>query len=613
MEKQNTLIDFERTRAGYILFNGQYTLPAEPEVIIPPQDSNSFFEVGEGEVQLFTVREEPTDYRFDLYLKGTIHSGIGSFSVNGDITSTAQPYRNFFTRKDSHLIIDSNLTISKGRAVIEGIIELGDLSSLIASNGAEVEFTDSSKLIIPENGFVFSNTEALIKIYGTVEVHYSKVDLLLKNSNIQIDSQAYVHVTGLENLEKEYSLVSLLNDINLETINPSTVKEKNFNNKRFLYRWISGTPLNNSAVVGVEVASGTIALGDFKLPILGVPNLVRDNLKIISDLKVNYGSKLIVSENVNEYSYFYPSLYIGAFIENSNRSGELLVDGEILVDGENSELILDRNGKLIISETGKVTFSNGAKFKSTSNNGVVLEIAGVLQIDSLTQLSGFTSSQIKFIDQGKIIILNNTEEDGPELFSVPNGINETDLFKLFKNQLYHIEFHIPAGKGIRVDQNFDSFYQEMKYWYGPYRLEKAVKEKYLVWEDDAYIEFRKEDIPWIGLDSNLYNLIKIFISEGDTDKDKLQSIIDHFKFAGFGDIVFKFTELDSTKEIKVSLKTPTVTSVYWDGETSNLVVQATKVGNMYFANNLSVATPDFALKRASRETSLVEGKNYIEI
>ena len=613
MEKQNTLIDFERTRAGYILFNGQYTLPAEPEVIIPPQDSNSFFEVGEGGVQLFTVREEPTDYRFDLYLKGTIHSGIGSFSVNGDITSTAQPYRNFFTRKDSHLIIDSNLTISKGRAVIEGTIELGDLSSLIASNGAEVEFTDSSKLIIPENGFVFSNTEALIKIYGTVEVHYSKVDLLLKNSNIQIDSQAYVHVTGLENLEKEYSLVSLLNDINLETINPNTVREKNFNNKRLLYRWISGTPLNNSAVVGVEVASGTVALGDFKLPVLGVPNFVRDNLKIISDLKVNYGSKLVVSENVNEYFYFYPSLYIGAFIENSNRSGELLVDGEILVDGENSELILDRNGKLIISETGKVTFSNGAKFKSTSNNGVVLEIAGVLQIDSLTQLSGFTSSQIKFIDQGKIIILNNTEEDGPELFSVPNGINETDLFKLFKNQLYHIEFHIPAGKGIRVDQNFDSFYQEMKYWYGLYRLEKAVKEKYLVWEDDAYIEFRKEDIPWIGLDSNLYDLIKIFISEGDTDKDKLQSIIDHFKFAGFGDIVFKFTELDSTKEIKVSLKTPTVTSVYWDGETSNLVVQATKVGNMYFANNLSIATPDFALKRVSRETSLIEGKNYIEI
>jgi len=34
---------------------------------------------------------------------------------------------------------------------------------------------------------------------------------------------------------------------------------------------------------------------------------------------------------------------------------------------------------------------------------------------------------------------------------------------------------------------------------------------------------------------------------------------------------------------------------------------------MYFANNLSIATPDFALKRVSRETSLIEGKNYIEI
>ena len=613
MDKQNTLIDFERTRAGYILFNGQYTLPTEPEVIIPPQDSNSFFDVGEGQVQLFTVREDPTNYRFDLYLKGIIHSGIGSFSINGDITSTAQPYRNFFIRKDSHLIIDSNLTISKGRAIIEGIIELGDMSSLIASNGAEVEFTDSSKLIIPENGFVFSNTEALIKIYGAIEVHYSKIDLLLKNSNIQIDSQAYVHVTGLENLEKEYSLVNLLNDINLETINPNTVKEKNFNNKRILYKWVSGSPLNNSAIVNVEITNGIVALGDFKLPVLGVPNSIRDNLKVISDLKVNYGSKLIVSENVNGFSYFYPSLYIGTFIENSNRSGELLIDGELLVDGENSELILDRNGKLIISETGKVIFSNGSKFKSTSNSKIVLEIAGILQIDSLTQLNGFTASQIKFIDQGKIIILNNTENDGPELFSVPNGINKTDLFKLFKNQLSHIEFHIPAGKGIRVDQNFDSFYQEMKYWYGPYRLEKAVKEKYLVWEDDAYIEFRKEDIPWIGLNSNLYHLTKIFISEGDSDKDKLQSIIDHFKFAGFGDIVFKFSELDSTKEIRVSLKAPEVTSVYWDSETSNLIIQVTKIGNLYFANNLSLATPDFALKRTSKETSLVEGKNYIEI
>ena len=140
-----------------------------------------------------------------------------------------------------------------------------------------------------------------------------------------------------------------------------------------------------------------------------------------------------------------------------------------------------------------------------------------------------------------------------------------------------------------------------------------MKEKYLVLEDDVYIEFRKEDIPWIGLNSNLYHLTKIFISEGDSDKDKLQSIIDHFKFAGFGDIVFKFSELDSTKEIRVSLKAPEVTSAYWDSETSNLIIQITKIGNLYFANNLSLATPDFALKRASKETSLVEGKNYIEI
>ena len=613
MEKQNTLIDFERTRAGYVLFNGQYTLPAEPEVIIPPQDSNSFFEVDEGQLQLYTVREEPVNYRFDLYLKGTIHSGIGSFSVNGDITSTAQPYRNFFIRKDGHLIIDSNLTISKGKSVIEGIVELGDMSSLIASNGADVEFKDSSLLIIPENGFIFSNTEALIKIYGTVEVHYSKIDLLFKNSNIQIDSQAYIHVTGLENLEKEYSLVSLLNDINLETINPNTIKEKNFDNKRVLYKWVSGTPLNNSAVVNVEITNGIVALGDFKLPVLGVPNSVRDNLKIISDLTIGYGSKLIISENINNSSYFYPVLYIGAFIENSNRSGELIVDGELLVDGENAELILDRNGKMIISETGKVIFSNRAKFKSTSNTKTVLEIEGVLQIDSLTQLSGFTASQIKFINQGKIIILNNTEKDGPELFSVPNGINETDLFKLFGNRLSHIEFHIPANKGIRVDQNFDSFYQEMKYWYGPYRLEKAVKEKYLIWEDNAYLEFRKEDIPWIGIDSTLYDLTKIFITEGDSDKEKLQSIIDHFKFAGFGDIVFRFSEFDAKKEIKVSFETPKITSAYWDSESNNLIVQVTKVGNLYFANNLSVTTPNFILKRTSKETSLVEGKNYIEI
>lgn len=613
MEKQNNLIDFERVRSGLILFNGQWTRPAEPVVIVPPKESNSFYEVGNGEVQLYTLRDDLTDYRFDLYINREVETGVGSFSVNGDISNISQPYRNLYLRENSTLIINSNLTISKGTAIFQGNLVLSDLTSFIASDKAEVIFTETSKLIIPENGFIFANTGASIKIYGTVEVHISKVNLLLQNDLIEIDSQAYINITGLDLSEKEYSVMDLLKELNLMTINPNTVNERNFNNKRITFKWIDGSPLNNSAVVSVSTEVGEISSGDFKLSILGVPNTVRPNLKIFSDLVIEYGSKFYVSENFNNATYYYPALYIGAFIENANRPGTLTIDGELIVDGPTSQLLVDRNGKIIISSSGLVRVQNEAQFKSTSNTQVILEISGTLIIDSLSQLSGFEANQIRFKDNGKIIILNSTENDGPVLLSVPNGIQESELFRLFKNRLTHIEFHIPNKKGIKVDQNFESFYQEMKYWYGPYRLEKAVRNKYIVWEDGGFIEFNNEIIPWITIDSNLYDLNKIFISEGRDQKEQLQSIINHFKFAGFGEVVFKFVEDDAVKEIKVSFRPAQIRGAYFDTESESLVIQSTKIGNLYLTNNISKRTPEIIALKARRQNSLLPNYNYIRI
>jgi len=99
MTKQPSLIQFEQERFK--------------ENLIPPLASNSFYEVGDGEVVLTCLRDNPEDYRFDIRVhKGHVHTGFGNFFIVNDIIDIKQPYRNMHVDEGAQLSVNQGLTES---------------------------------------------------------------------------------------------------------------------------------------------------------------------------------------------------------------------------------------------------------------------------------------------------------------------------------------------------------------------------------------------------------------------------------------------------------------------------------------------------------------------
>ena len=66
MNNQKSLIDFDKVRSGFKLFNGEWIKPVDPIVVIPPSYSDSFYVVGNGTIGLYVVDDDPDTYQFDL-------------------------------------------------------------------------------------------------------------------------------------------------------------------------------------------------------------------------------------------------------------------------------------------------------------------------------------------------------------------------------------------------------------------------------------------------------------------------------------------------------------------------------------------------------------------
>lgn len=572
---QPTLVQFETVR--------------KQQNLIPPNESNSFYTIGQGRINLFTIRSDPDNYRFDLLTdNGNIYTGAGNFIISGDNSDKEFPYRNMTVISDTKLSINQLLTISKGNIDIHGTIELMAYSQLFIKNKGEMILHSDSTLIINDNTNIIVENGSSLKIYGKIDIHISRINSIMNASNVIIDSAAVLNVSGINSNNRSFTLVDYENELRKRLINIHTQGEKNYNEGRVGYIWRDGSPKEPSYAIGMNLLFGTILLGDFRLPVLGLPEKMVPNLQIISDLLIKKNTTLYITESFHDSIYFRPELYLGIIIGNNKTPANCVVQGKIIADGPNSLITIDRGSTLHINTGGEIHLKNGAIIKSTYNDEQeVLFIDGTLIIDDISQIETFESDNIVFGPKGKVIVLNPDTGKKRLLFTTPNGIQTSDLYRLFKNQIDHIEYHISNNTGIGIDKFFESYSREMTNWFGDRRIEKAIHDGILVWHDGGYIELYSDVTPWINENTTLLSVGRLFKSFGSFDKDILQDAVNRLKYAGCGNILFRFINDGDIKEILLKLESTHMKSIVNNPINQKYVLTTDNNGTLFLRNLIS--------------------------
>lgn len=587
---QPTLVNFERERR-----KNNY---------IPPLGSNSFYNIGGGTINLLTK----PDGRFDLFTdSGIVTTGNGSYVLGRTDADPDNLYDSMTVISDTFVSVSSEMIVSNANVDVYGTLYLQSDSTLKLQSNANVMIDHDAVLVIQPGASIEITGNGRMIVYGTIRVPIDQADAVLSNSHIVIDTAAVIDVTGLDKLgERVYSLKDYENNLRKHIINVDTQGEQGTTIGKIGYSWTGGSPSTRSQLIKIETLSGSSVLGDLKLSILGMPVNVIPNLQVISDGHTHEDSELYITSNYNGSRYVKPELYLGVLIDNCARPATYVVDGSIIVDGESASITVDRGASIHISETGSIKLINGAIMRNTYNDSdVSLTIDGLLIIDNIDQISTFNKANIQFGEKGKVVILNPEPKEPQLMWSTPIGIHDSDLYRIFGDKLEHVEYHLSRNCGIKIDKYYELYGRDMTDWYNGVRLEKAVHEGWIVWHDGAFIELDSSIIPWVNTTDSLLGVYKIFKHIGIDDKERLQSVVDRLKYAGFGDITFRLVkdELVSTFTMRlggIEIKTATYNPA------SDMFVVNTDAGNGdLFLLRKSVANdPNTIIENASKHIGI---------
>lgn len=594
---QPTLIQFEEER--------------KKNNFIPPEGSNSFYDIGSGRINISTIRANVADYRFDLFTdKGEIFTGAGNFIVSGDITDPVNPYRDLTVIQETSLTINHTITISKGSMDVYGTLCLMKNSSIIIKDGANVILYPDSIFEISNDITIKVESGSSLTMYGQIDIHLESVDKLVNVPGITIDSAAVMVVSGIDTTGRGYSLTDYDLELRDRVINIHTQGETNSIEGRIGYTWTGGTPRESSQIIRMSVLWGKAVLGDFKLSILGMPEKAIPNLQMISDFVVNKDTTLYISETYDDHQYIRPELYLGLVIGNNKVPGSGIVNGTIIVDGVNSLITVDRGASLHIMTGGIVRLKNNATIRSTHNKDSdrVLFIDGTLIIDDISQIISFSHDNIVLGELGKVIINNPDTGEKRLLWKTPNNIETTDLYRLFKDRIDHVEYHISNNTGMGIDQFYEFYSREMTNWYGGRRIEKAIHDGILVWHNGGFIEVYHDIIPWIDSDSTLLHASRLFKTFGSFDLDKLQDCVDRLKYAGSGNILFRFINGDKVGEVTMTLDNIEMVNVLNRPMTNMYMLTTTDDGKLFIKNNVTNATVSNIVNSDSRSFDIIDHK-----
>lgn len=599
---QPTLVEFESARKSAGL--------------IPPAGSNSFYNIGNGRINILTKRSEKDDYRFDIFTdRGEIDIGDGAFNLAGDINNIEYPYGNMTIRKNTSINITNMFGIYRGEMKSHGTINIRHGAHIVVRNSGRVILHKESSIYIDAGvGFqVHEGSE--FTIYGKIYINLNSVHGLLNAPNVTIDPAATMFVTGLETLgQRLYSLTDYFAELSNQVININTQGEKNFIRSigRIGYVWSSGNPLKRYQVIKMSVLYGIAILGDFKLSILGMPEVELPDTQIVDTIVIEKGSTLYISDTYEEYQYAYPQLYLGIVIDNSKIAGRCIVNGKVIVSGKDSSITLDRGASLTIEEDAEVELCNGGTILSSHNDEMeVLFIFGRLIIDDLSQIESFISSNIVFGENGKLVIRNPDTGEKRVLFSTPHGINDTMLYKMMHGKLDHVEYHISNNTGICIDQYYELFHKDFIHWYNGMRIEKAIHEGLIVWHDGGFIKLSSDVIPWVNDECNLLHASRLFKSFGSSDYEKLQEVVDRLKYAGCGNITFIFEYDGGSHEMTLILNDVNMISVINNPISNSYELKTDNSGELFLKNNLPIVTPETIITKNSTMINIKDNNTAV--
>ena len=582
---------------------------------IPPEKSNSYYVIGNGEINLFCMRANPDDYRFNLFTEsGEIDIGDGPFYISGDIINPDHPYNSFTVINGTKVNLQNRLVVNNGDMNVHGELSIKNGSQLIVNNGGSIVFYPDSILSIEQGSSIIVEDGASIIIYGQIDVDLSMVDSIIGGPNITIDSAAVINVENIDLGDREISLTDYEKILRDKIINKHTRGEYNTPNGRVGYIWKGGDYNAGSQVIEIDALYGDIVLGDFKFSVLGLQNDLIENLQVVESLRVMEDATLYISEHFNGYRYLRPDLYLGIVIGNNSRAASCRIDGTVIADGKNAKISLDRGATLYITSKGVLELRNDAKLISTYNeNTQVLFIDGTLIIDDISQIDTLESINVVFGDSGKVIIKNPDTGEHRVLFTTPNGIHDTDLYRIFEHTITHIEYHINANTGIGIDKYYDYYSRDMTDWYGGMRIEKAIHEGYIVWHDGGFIELNNSIIPWADTTGNLYLASRLFKSYGSYDYQKLQEVSERLKYAGCGNIIFRFIDSSGYKDITLALDSVHMRSIVNKPLTDQYVLDVDSDGDLFINNAVSDPTVANIINTTSKHVGLIEGDNEFEL
>ena len=598
---QKTLILFEQERS-----TNSY---------IPPEKSNSYYIIDNGEINLFCERANPDDCRFNLLTEnGIINTGDGTFIISGDIVDSSKPYNSFTIIENTEVNVNDRLIINKGTMNVHGKLNIPRGGQFIVNNGGSVVFYPDSTIDVDEGGSIIVEDGSSVVIYGEIDVDLSIVDFIIGGRNITIDSAAVVNVKNIDLGDREISLTDYETSLRDKIINKHTRGEYNTPSGRIGYIWKDGDYNIGSQVLELDVLYGDIILGDFKLSILGLQNELIENLQVLESIRIMNEATLHITEHFNGYRYIRPDLYLGIVIGNDKRSASCRIDGTVIVDGENCQISLDRGATLYITSGGVLELRNGARLVSTYNdNTQVLFIDGTLVIDDISQIITLEAINISFGDTGKVIIKNPDTGDRKVLFTTPIGIHNTDLYRIFENTITHIVYHINANTGIGIDKYYDYYSRDMTDWYGGMRIEKAIHEGYIVWHDGGFIELNNDIIPWADTSADLYLASRLFKSYGSYDYQKLQEVSERLKYAGCGNVIFRFIDGSGYKDIELQLDDANMKSVVNKPLSDQYILEVGAEGNLFLTNGIADPTIETVIKNKTKQVLLQAGENEFDL
>ena len=578
------------------------------ENYIPPTESTTFYSIGNGIINIYTNENG----RFDL------NSQRNEFNIGDTFTvGNNSNYDSFTIIENTKVNVNNELIIDNGVFSIHGNLNLNDKCKLIIKNNSKVIFYGDSSFIIGANTILDVDETSKVEFYGDIHCHVYSVDSMYSNTNIHIDSAAVMIVTGLDLLGKRIkSLIEYDVELRNKDLKQYSQGEINTPSGKIGYKCLKRNESIDYQLIDINILYGEAVLGDFKYQILGRPDNDIKGLQVVNNLKVDKRATLYITDNYKGYKYIYPNLYIGVILnDNDNSHGATLeIDGSVIVDGNKSIINVDRGCIIKINEGGELWLKNNATILSTHNeHNNVLIINGTLYIESIEQIETFENDNIRIGEEGKVIILNNNHTSRTVLLSIPNGIQESTLYRLFRNRLDKVEYHIQKDTGIRIDEYFKHYYLYMTDWYNGHRLEKAINEGMIIWHDGGFIDLIEDITEWSNENCTLLDLPKLFKGSGNTDIDKLQDIVNKLKYVGCGDIIFRFIGKRNYTDIRLCMDDIKLSSLVRYPDNDLYHITTTADGKLFLRNNVTNITTNSIINKNSKVLDIINNNLIFNI